>query len=100
MTTSEATRNDAYYSLEHLSESRARVMRAVIEHGPVSDADIAEILGWTINRVTGRRSELVSLGMVAEAGTKVSGYGKRVVTWVAATPKDTRIEEGQAVLSL
>ena len=84
MTTSEATRNDAYYSLENLSESRAAVLRVIIEHGPISNAEIARRLGWTINRVTGRTHELVSIGRVVEAGTELSAFGRRVVTWKLA----------------
>lgn len=70
MTTSESTRNDAYYSLENLSASRRAVYDVIERLGPITDAQIAKALGWGINRVTGRRNELVSIGRVVEAGTE------------------------------
>lgn len=35
---------------------------------PLTDKDIAAALDWPINRVTGRRGELVKAGILAEAG--------------------------------
>jgi hypothetical protein len=47
-----------------------------------ADADIAAHLGWTINRVTPRRGELVDLGRVTLAGRKLNAGGNRVRVWM------------------
>jgi len=45
---------------------------------------IAKALGWDINRVTGRVTELVSLGMVTSSGTHFDKQTNRTVTlWTA-----------------
>ena len=45
---------------------------------------IAKVLGWDINRVTGRVTELVSKGMVVSNGTYYDNQTNRTVTlWKA-----------------
>ena len=48
---------------------------------PLSDRNIANHLGWTINRVTGRRNELVKLGLIESAGTQKNEFNRSVHTW-------------------
>lgn len=98
MSLSTICRDDAYHSLEGLSDSRARVLSEIISHGPLTNAQIARRLGWTINRVTGRVAELRAMGRVAEAGTAVSEFGKSCVLWRAAV--ETPNQNGQFALRL
>ena len=52
--------------------------------GKVTNRMIAKHLGWDINRVTGRVTELVSLGMVTSEGTHKDKQTNRTVTlWKA-----------------
>ena len=52
--------------------------------GKVTNRMIAKHLGWDINRVTGRVTELVSLGMVTANGTHKDKRTNRTVTlWEA-----------------
>jgi len=52
--------------------------------GKVTNRMIAKALGWDINRVTGRVTELVSLGMVTSSGTHFDKQTNRTVTlWTA-----------------
>ena len=52
--------------------------------GKVTNRMIAKHLGWDINRVTGRVTELVGLGMVIADGTKYDNDTNRTVTlWKA-----------------
>tara|TARA_R100000781_G_scaffold85312_1_gene52568 strand:+ start:156 stop:332 length:177 start_codon:yes stop_codon:yes gene_type:complete len=52
--------------------------------GKVTNRMIAKDLGWDINRVTGRVTELVNLGMVTANGTKKDKQTNRTVTlWEA-----------------
>ena len=48
--------------------------------GKVTNRMIAKHLGWDINRVTGRVTELVSLGMVTSEGTHKDKQTNRTVT--------------------
>lgn len=47
-----------------------------------TDQDIADWLVWPINRVTGRRGELVSAGRVQKAGSITGPAGRPVMTWM------------------
>ena len=68
-------RNNVYRQIqEHLSEIRAKVLIALFEIGNGTDNDIAEHLGWTINRVTGRRFELQQLKFVDAIGQEAGPY--------------------------
>jgi DNA-binding MarR family transcriptional regulator len=52
--------------------------------GKITNRMIAKHLGWDINRVTGRVTELVSLGMVTAEGTHKDKQTNRTVTlWKA-----------------
>ena len=52
--------------------------------GKITNRMIAQHLGWDINRVTGRVTELVSLGMVTAEGTHKDKQTNRTVTlWKA-----------------
>ena len=50
--------------IDSLSERRKAVFNCILCFGPMTDKDISEHLGWPINRITGRRGELVDLGLV------------------------------------
>ena len=47
---------------------------------PATNRMIAKALGWDINRVTGRVTELVSKGMVKASGTHFDKQTNRTVT--------------------
>tara|TARA_R100000541_G_scaffold15337_4_gene24753 strand:+ start:743 stop:913 length:171 start_codon:yes stop_codon:yes gene_type:complete len=52
--------------------------------GKCTNRMIAKHLGWDINRVTGRITELVNLGMVTTSGTYKDQETNRTVTlWKA-----------------
>ena len=53
---------------ETLSPKRQKVFNCIIEHGPMTDVQIADRLNWPINQVTGRRGELVNFGHVQSSG--------------------------------
>jgi len=52
---------------------------------PISDNEIGRRLDWPINCVTGRRGELVKMGVVVEAGTSWdSATSRNVIVWMVA----------------
>jgi len=60
------------------------VYGAIKTANPATNRNIAKVLGWDINRVTGRVTELVSKGMVKSNGTYFDKDTNRTVTlWQA-----------------
>lgn len=74
--------------LAHKQRCRTSVLKAIIDLKEASDQDIAEYLGWTINRVTPRRGELFKNRKIYEKGTKISRYGKKVAVWAVRTDQE------------
>lgn len=56
------------------------VYGVIVKLGKATNRMIAKSLGWDINRVTGRVTELVSLGMVTANGTHKDNETNRTVT--------------------
>lgn len=55
------TSREAYKNLKDLNEKQQIVYEIIRVHGPMTNMMIAEMLGWTINRVTPRTNELVNI---------------------------------------
>ena len=72
---------EAYRTIQ-LNDRQQDVYNCLLT-GNKSDQEIAEELGWTVNRVTGRRNELVDMGRVRMIGTKQSRFNRRVYVWGA-----------------
>lgn len=68
-----AVRNATFRQIQvHLPECRQRVLEVILSHPKgVCNKEIALELGWAINSVTGRVSELRGLGLVGSNGTKL-----------------------------
>lgn len=66
----------SYHSID-LTERQAEVVR-VLKLGPTTDEGIAYSLGITINRVTGRITELIAKTVVEECGSVQGRFGKSV----------------------
>ena len=69
------------YELVDVGARQADVLAALRELGEASDAEIAGHLGWTINRVTPRRGELVEQQLVVAARQKEGPFGHKVNVW-------------------
>ncbi len=74
-------RNRSYSLLEHLNEKQQAVYDVICQYpAGISDRDIALLLGWSINRVTGRRNELARMGKVYTTGNKYDSQTSRMVS--------------------
>ena len=70
--------------LKNLDGKRKTVYDIIKVKGKATNRMIAKALGWDINRVTGRVTELVNLGMVTSNGTHKDNETNRTVTlWKA-----------------
>ncbi len=74
------------YDTVALTERQREVLAAVValhsEGRRPCDQDIADRLGWAINRITGRRGELEAAGKIVQAGRKLNANGNRVKVWM------------------
>ncbi len=74
------------YDTVDLSVRQRQVLAAIValhsEGKRPCDQDIADRLGWPINRVTGRRGELLDAGKIVQAGRKFNALGNRVKVWM------------------
>ena len=80
-----ATQVDSLKKLKPTVGMKQKTVYGVIKtKGKVTNRMIAQHLGWDINRVTGRVTELVNLGMVTAEGTHKDKQTNRTVTlWKA-----------------
>jgi hypothetical protein len=75
---------EAYFALtdKQIGDRQRIVLKAITELGPISDKQIAMILGWPINTVTPRRGELVEMGRVTCVGEQVDDKtNRREMIW-------------------
>jgi hypothetical protein len=81
---------DAYQSiLDKLSDKRKKVLDVIRDYpNGIFDKQISMLLGWDINRVTGRRGELEKMGLIESVGRKISPYSKIPVHhWKVSDPE-------------
>lgn len=76
---------NAYIELNNtdkLSQYQRKVYKVISQHGNVTDKEISEITRMQINNVTGRRNELLKLGMIEDNGKrKCKITGRTVYQW-------------------
>jgi DNA-binding MarR family transcriptional regulator len=76
------TSKDAYGSIQyHITERQQQVLEAIEDLGTASNLDIAEHLRMTINRITGRVTELSKKEIIECIGTEMGRFGKQVQIW-------------------
>jgi DNA-binding MarR family transcriptional regulator len=65
---------------KNIGEKQKTVYSVIQYLSPATNRNIAKHLGWDINRVTGRVTELVNMGMVTAKGTFKDKETNRTVT--------------------
>lgn len=71
----------AFQSLNDLGSKQREVYEAIKQLGEACDLDVAFFLGWPINRVTGRRNELMKAGVIYESKVARTPRTNRTVTY-------------------
>lgn len=71
-------RNQSYHRVK-LGERQTDVLQAIEKYQPVSNRQLANILHWPINSVTGRVKELRDMGFVSNSGTAYDEMTQRTV---------------------
>lgn len=86
---------DAYHTIGDIGKKQEEVYKVIKLLGHASDFDIANYLQVPINRITGRRNELVKLGWIKEAEKAISPHtGRRVIYWQVGEKYDKAEEIG------
>ena len=89
-----ATSQQAYQSIkEKLGEKQIIVFEALKVLGEASNEEIADHLGWPINRVTGRMTELRNFDMVAVVGVTKNKSGFTAKLWAPCDINDKKLLE-------
>lgn len=85
---------EAYQSIkEKLGTKQTIVYEALKTLGRASNEEIADYLGWPINRVTGRMTELRNFDMVAVAGITRNKSGFSAKLWAPCDINDKKLLE-------
>jgi len=90
-----ATTSQAAYDAikDKLGKKQLIVYEALKELGQASNEQIADHLGWAINSVTGRVSELKRFGMVDVIGITKNKSGFTAKLWTACDINDKKLLE-------
>lgn len=65
-----------------MTARRATVLRAIIQHGPATQEQIADRLAWPIQSVNPRVNELARLNLIRDTGERrPTRSGKRAAVW-------------------
>lgn len=75
------TSREAYKSIVNIGSKQWQVLEAIKDHGPIDNEGIARILGWPINRVTGRVNELCKKGAIKHDGYTTTSSQRRAKVW-------------------
>ena len=76
------TSMDAYQSIKgKLNHNEQIVFDQLQVSGGCTDEKLSDLLGWSINRVTGRRNKLVEKGFVKKVGKKLGKSGRMANVW-------------------
>ena len=71
----------AYESVDNLGNKQLEVLAKIEELQPCSNKQIAESLGWEINRVTGRVNELAKRGIIKTERLARNNLGRLEKLW-------------------
>ena len=78
----------AYDSIKpELGNKQCAVLAKFRAWGDMTGLEMADLLGWSINRVTGRINELVERKRLFDSGrTKLSKFGRPSIIWSVNEP--------------
>lgn len=77
---------------DKLGNKQERVFDALIELGTASNEKLADYLGWPINSVTGRVTELKKMGYLDVHGITKNKSGFTAKVWSVRHPNDSKLK--------
>jgi len=70
---------DSYHQLTDIGRAQRIVYNTIAQAGPISRRSLAGLLGWPVNRVTGRVVELMDAQLIQVSGYQYDAETKRNV---------------------
>ena len=64
-----------------ISKNEQKVLAVIGNIQPCTDREIADVLGWQINRITGRRNALMNKKIITNQGLKQYMHYKSSMAW-------------------
>jgi DNA-binding MarR family transcriptional regulator len=64
------TQREAYKELKDVESKRNLVLKAIYQYDGLTLFELVKILGWPVNRITGRVNELVAKELVKDSGRR------------------------------
>lgn len=78
----QATSRLAFEAVKTTLGDRQRTVLAALGNERMTNTELANVLGWTINRVTPRTNELVQMGKVELAEKRLCRItGRKAIAW-------------------
>lgn len=88
----QSTSLQAYASIVPTLGNRcATVLQAILDLGPCTQKDVKNHLGWEINKVTGRFTNLKDLGIIRDSGRKKMCEGREAIVWELVPKKGEQL---------
>lgn len=88
-----ATSREAYELLQpRLGRKQQIVFEAIKKLGSATNEQLADFLGWPINNVTGRCTELRKFGVIGVEGLGRNKSGRSAKLWSVRDPNDKSLE--------
>ena len=84
---------EAYQAIQNLGGKQRTVYNALNNLQPANNQQIADYLGWPINRVTGRVNELQKLNLAQVEYIDKNEFARNVKFWSTADPGDSKIAQ-------
>jgi len=69
----------AYDTIDRITDEQ--IVYNELEKGVATDLELCDRLGWTINRITGRRNKLFRNGKVKKMYKKENPSGRYAIVW-------------------
>ena len=73
----------AYETIDKIPDEQ--IVYNELEKGVATDLELCDRLGWTINRITGRRNKLFQKGKVKQMYKKQNPSGRYAIVWGVCT---------------
>lgn len=86
------TSKEAYDSLTKLSDKQRSVLVAIKAIQPCTDYQLSLKLNWSINRITPRRGELETLGIIRDGGKVTGPSGRKAHVWLVKQSQGVQLK--------
>lgn len=90
-----ATSREAYATIREKLGQKQQIVYDTLKDYPdgLTNEQLSGVLGWPINRITGRTNELNKFGMIAVNGLRPGKSGISAKVWVVKDMNDAKLRQ-------